>query len=703
MSRNPESTDINEGLVEGLAEGRLNSKDVEEMTKIMGGVKDKIQDAELKGILDSRRAGELRTRLERNAADKGSVEKIDGEVDVIISFVRKLKGHKEIDRETNVQNEIEEFLSKSPSEQRRYEQGLDKYLPVLDDLYGKIKKLAPERVQEFRDLTKGKIEFVQKILKDREANKKTYQDLIDANPDLFSEESKKEWMKEFEDLSSDAEQKRYIAEFQKQVDAKKSVVNTFKAFPEPVRKRFEAGFAKARRAERIVILQDMERALDEEALDILNKDPDAKHFSENERASAMKTFRSQKIEDRTKMFGLLRGMLKYNAGMSKKYEGLDAKTKLEIQEKMGFSNYYELSFDDKTKAITKGAELTELNAKLKIAYAGKLQKAVDQKYMAQPTADKFMEEFEERDSSGRMEWLALFETAELAPRMQVTRDYHHAVQEKYGDNPAKQTQLLTEFHELGMTGRYKKLEAILGENLDASLKTKMKARSLHDPSAPSAEAGPYSGDFETESNATAAAEENADETAINQALDKAVSGEMMKGRRKRFTIAKELAERETVSEQKNANTFKATEKKSRLKSGFEVTLNEKLANQTEGEMIIDREGNAQKIQKVDVRRMNKAETGEIFSLQREVTRTRGEKAKNVDNIQFVNKETGQFQNAGNAKQQVDDLKETLQDEAVSRAEQLLASGGIKITPALLKALHQKAAKTNMEVELQQTG
>jgi hypothetical protein len=282
--------------------------------------------------------------------------------------------------------------------------------------------------------------------------------------------------------------------------------------------------------------------------------------------------------------------------------------------------------------------------------------------------------------------------------MQLTQDYQNAIREKFPNSPAKQAQLLAEFYELGMTGRYRKLEAILGENLDASLKAKMKQTGSRPSAAPSAEAGHDSGTVETE-NTTA--EENLDESAINQALDKAVSGELMKNRRKRFTIAGELAERETVSEQKNANTFKATEKKGRLKSEFEKTLNEKLARHTGGEKIIDREGNAQQVQKVDVRRMNKVETGEIFTLQRQVTRTRGEKAKNVDNIQFVNKETGQFQNAGNANQQVDDLKEDLQDEAVARAEQLLVSGGVKITPALLKALHQKAANTNMEVELQE--
>ena len=290
---------------------------------------------------------------------------------------------------TAIENEISEFLAKSPDEQRKYERGLADNLKVLDELYEKVTKLAPDKVQEFKNTTRGKIEFVQKILKEREANKKTYQDLIEGNAELFSKESKDEWIKEFENLSGDAEQKRYIAEFQKQIDAKKSVMKTFKAFPEAIQKKFEAQFAKARRPERTVVLQDMERALEEEVLNVLNSDPNAKHFSEIERASAMKTFKSKKIEERTEMFGLIRGMLKYNAGMSKKYEDLEPEIKLEVQERMGFTNYYQLSFEDKTKAIETGEKMKEPNARVENLYEDKLNKAVERKYMSRPSADKF--------------------------------------------------------------------------------------------------------------------------------------------------------------------------------------------------------------------------------------------------------------------------------------------------------------------------
>jgi hypothetical protein len=120
-------------------------------------------------------------------------------------------------------------------------------------------------------------------------------------------------------------------------------------------------------------------------------------------------------------------------------------------------------------------------------------------------------------------------------------------------------------------------------------------------------------------------------------------------------------------------------------------------------VIINRDGEAQEVRKVDVKRMNKVEISDVFNLQREVTRTRGEKAKKVDHIQFVNRESGQLQHAKTAGDQVNSLESDLQDEAATRAEQLLRSKGIKLTPALLKALQQKAANTNMEVELQNAG
>lgn len=703
-ARKLDQPDFTDEQLDSLAsnDNGMDAKSLEEITKVSGGIKEKIKDAELKGLLDQKAADQLRTRLEKNSTDKQAIEKIGDEVDVIINFIRKLKSHKDVDKKTAIDAEINEFLAKSPSEQAKYEKGLAENLKVLDELYEKVTKLAPDKIEEFKNTTKGKIEFVQKILKVREANKKAYQDLIEGNAELFSKESKDEWIREFENLSGDAEQKRYIAEFQKQIDAKKSVMKTFKSFPEAIQKKFEERFAKARRPERTVVLQDMERALEEEVLNVLNNDPNAKHFSEIERASAMKTFKSKKIEERTEMFGLIRGMLKYNAEMSKKYEDLEPEIKLEVQERMGFTNYYQLSFEDKTRAIETGEKMKEPNARLEVLYGDKLKKAVQQKYMSQASADKFLEEFKDRDSAGKAEWLALFDSQELAPRKQVTDDYTRAVQEKHPDDPAKQTQLMNEFYELGLTARYRKLEGILGDNLK-------NAPSLQAKKAASTSTGPKETDTGTtgkrtaEKSASHTDEETVDDETLDHALEKATGGEVMKDRRKRFTIAKELTDRERTSEQINANTFRATQKTGRLKTGFERNLNEELAEHTGNEMILDRDGNAQEVRKVDLKRMNKAETGEIFQLQKEVTHTRGEKARKVDNIQFMSTESGQLQNAQMADKQLDTLETSLQKQAAERATQLLKSQGIKITPALLRALQTQAANTNMEVELEQTG
>lgn len=677
----------------------MDAKALEDITKVSGGIKEKIKDAELKRILDPHTADKLRTRLDQNSTNKQAIEKIGEEVDVIINFIRKLKSHKEIDKKTAIDNEIDEFLDKSPAEQAKYERGLADNLKVLDELYQKVTKLAPDRIQEFKNLTKGKIEFVQKILKEREVNKKAYQGLIEANADLFSKESQEEWIKEFEDLSSNAEQKKYLAEFQKQIEAKKGVMKAFKAFPEAIQKKFEAKFAKARRPERTIILQDMERVLEEEALDVLNNDPNAKHFSEKERASAMNTFKSKKTEEKTQMFGLLKGMLKYSAEMSKKYETLEPEIKLEVQQKMGFANYYELSFEDKTKAIKTGEELKEPNVKIENLYKDKLQKAVEQKYMSKESAAKFLQEFKDRDSSGKAEWLALFDSDQLAPRIQVTRDYQNAIREKYTDNQAKQEQLLNEFYGLGLTGRYNKLEGILGENLKDSSKVQTKKAAAAGPK----EANTVTADREVTETDSQEDEETVDDETLDQALEKATGGEVMKDRRKRLTIAKELTDRERTSEQINSNTFRATQKTGRLKTGFEQALNKGMANHTDNEMILSRAGKAQEVRKVDVKKMNRAEKGDIFKLQREVTHTRGEKARKVDHIQFVNTESGQLENAHTANDQVEALESSLQEQAADRAAQLLESQGIKITPALLKALQAQAANTNMEVELEQTG
>ena len=103
----------------------------------------------------------------------------------------------------------------------------------------------------------------------------------------------------------------------------------------------------------------------------------------------------------------------------------------------------------------------------------------------------------------------------------------------------------------------------------------------------------------------------------------------------------------------------------------------------------------------DAEKIQTAESSEIFKLQKVVTAHRGEKATKADNINMKNRTSGKIESAQTAKAKVKNLESKLQAQAAERTAKKLAAEGQELTAAERKILDQKAANTNMEVELQQ--
>jgi len=689
--------EINDYVADAVAANDLDRDSAEKVTGVSGEIKAKIKAAEMEGLLDKRTADNYIQRVDNNSKNRNFLEQLQGEVDVVINFVRKLKAHTDIDKKTVVQAEITEFLSKSPAEQRRYEKGLEEHLKALDNLYEQVKLYSPEGLAKFRTLTKEKAKFVAKIVDDREKNSKEYQGEINKEKELFSTDSEREWMNKFDEQTNRG-QAEYLQKFKQEIEAKKSVMKDFAEFPKPIRDKFEQQFAQARRKERVVLIQKMKRALEEQALDVLNQDPNAKHFSEKERDAAMKTFRAKPVKEQTDMFGFLKGMLKFNAELSAKYENLEAEIKLEVQEKMGFTNYYELGFEDKMKAVKIGEALKEPNDKMNGLYETKLQDAVSKNYMSKTTAKLFMDDFEQRDSYGKAEWLALFESQELTPRKQVTEDYQAAVQRKHPDNLAEQERLKNEFYTLGLSKRYEKLDQILKE-LGGNRETPTGTLSEETVVQPGENRAGESGRVPINHEGALGVHE------VDEVLQQSASGETMKKGRKVLTILEELKEREKLSERRNHETFAVGGKKERFAGdAFGEELNERVMDRTGEEKILGRDGEAEEVLRVDVDRANVLKDEEIHGLQNLVTHTRTqEKMRNVDNVQFVSTKNARDLNAETANEQIEKLNAKLKTQARNRgAKKLQNRLGRALTAQESALLNRRTAEMNMEVELQET-
>jgi hypothetical protein len=754
--RKLENDEIDPKLLDAVASknNELNADGAKNIQEIRKELAEEMKKARMDGILNEKDVMEFDREIQRNSADQKGIVQVAGKVKSVIaenkelldSFVKGLTSDREIDQKLDVEDHIRQFKALSTEEKKKYVTNLGNNLAWVNKLYQEVKKYAPEKADQFRVMTgKEKKAFVEE-LRERVKNTDKYQELIAANREHFSKESEHEYMTQFKELKTVAEQEQWIRDFSKEIERKGETVKKFKAFPVELQVKFPQ-FFEARRNQRNVILQNMERTMEEDHLNTLNNDPNAKHFSEKDRAEAIKWWKQASIPVRTAMLKNLPEHLKKTAALGQKYEAMSDVVKLDVQKKLDFTSFYDLNFEQKTKAVEAGQKLAENGDKLTAGYEAKLKDAVAKKYMGKATLDSFMKEFKEQADAEKTDWVNKFETHELPKRQEITEKFQKEVPKEEQDNNAQ-------FYEMGYSDRVKLLAKLLGISVEQA--------DVEKPSSESAEkdqriehmstqamtlerAGSSAADRETKKDKWGKAiqlygkildvapddeiaqanydrlvtkftqtfpnevitetddDRTMDTHLMDELLEKASGGSTMEEKRKRLTIVKNLQQFEESSELRNANTFDATQKTARFSSQFERDLNSRLAEHSGGDIMLDRDGKGREIRKVDARRINSMNASDVFKLQREVVQNRGEKSKKVDHIQMYNQADGKLMNSSQSRVQVEKLENELRSEAARRAAQVAEARGRKLNKEELKALEKRAANTNMEVDLQQTG
>ncbi|MFO0780642.1 MAG: hypothetical protein U0519_01995 [Candidatus Gracilibacteria bacterium] len=750
-----QADDITQEQLEGLAanDNNIDSGTIKDINDIRKTMETEMAKAKMDGILSEKDADELQQELTRSSADKGAVMQVANKVKNVINenkslldtFVKGLTSERDIGDKLVVDDHIRQFKALSTEEKRTYVKNLRKNLDWVNTLYQEVLKHSPEKLDQFRRMSgKEKKDYVEE-LKKRSGNIAAYRKLIENNREHFSKESEAEYMTQFKELKTVAEQERWIKDFPKEIERKAEVTNKFKAFPPEFQAKFPE-FLEARRTQRLVILQKMERALEEAHLDVLNNDPNAKHFSEKDRTEAMKWWKVSSVDIRVLMLKSLPGHLKKTAELSAKYEKMDDTVRLDVQQKMGFTSFYELDFATKTKVIEEGRKLGESGDKLTVQYEGKLRDAVAKKYMAKTTYDSFMKEFKDLPTEEKAEWVQKFETHELAKRREITERFQNEV-------PADLQAKNAGFYEQGYHDRVKILAKLLGVDENDVNAGMSEAEKSAEKTAAIEQLANQAQKLEREGNNAASRDlkqekwgealiayekllkldpadeiaasnhqrlsakfiktfpdaeipkDNTDQTLneheVDEALERTKQGGVMKEKMKRQTIAEELTDLAAKSEQYNANTFDSRMKNKHLGTEFDRELNEELLAHTGGEMVLNKDGTAETIQTVDVKNIHKLEANEIHGLKHEVVTHRGDKGQNVHNLQLNNRESGQILNARTAKEQTEKQKEKLQQELAEQAAIALKARGKKLTKKDMDDLYEAAANDSMYVKLQE--
>ncbi len=740
--------DITEEQIESLAvnDSGIDATTIEDINDIRRDIGEEMSKARMDGILNEKDANELQRELDRNSTDKQSIIQVANKVKSVIdenknlidNFVQGLTSERNIDNKLIVEDHLKRFKALSTEEKKTYVKNLRGNLDWLETLYKEVLQHSPEKVSDFRRMTgKEKKAYVEE-LKKRSENIKTYRGLIEANREHFSKESEEEYMTQFKELKTVAEQQRWIGEFSGEIKRKAEVTEKFKAYPREIQDKFPS-FFEARRNQRHIILQKMEKALEESHLDVLNNDPNAKYFSEKDRAEAMKWWRQSPTETRIIMLKSLPGHLKKTAEISKKYEAMSDGVKLDVQKKLGFNNFYQLDFEEKTKAVEEAQKLHESGEKMAVEYGARLKDAVAKKYMSQATANDFMKEFKDITVAEKHDWMEKFETHELAKRKEVTEKFRTDVPKDVQEKNAA-------FYEMGYHDRVKLIGKLLGieesemaeespestekgkmiaglsneamqseregnNAVNADLKKRKWAEAIHayekllklEPDDDIAKSNHQRlvAKFKTTFPDTTIPEEqperNLSDTETSQALEKAKQGEVMKAKIKHQTIADEITGLAAKSELYNANTVDSRKKEKHLGTEFERELNEKLIGHTGGNMVLTKEGKAQTINKVDVKQVGKLN---VYELQKEVTKNRGEKGRNLHHLQLNNRDSGELVNAKKAREKVDQQQDKLQKELAARAARSLKERGEKLNQKDIEKLNTEAANDDLRVKLQ---
>ena len=752
-TENQDFLDPSDEQIDALAQGEksdLTSHSIIAINELRSQIGKQITQAKIEGILNEKDAEQLEMELRQNSASRRAVERIGHKVGSVIeenrslidSFVKGLSSEHNISDKLDINDHVDRFKALPTEEKRRYVQNLRENLDFLESLYKVVAEHAPDKRGKFRKMGGHEKKAMAEELLKRTENMMTYQRLIHDNRKHFSRDSEEEYMTKFKELKTLEEQQRWIREFSKIVESKTELAKKFETFPPELQAKFPE-FFESRKKGKLVTLQKLEREMEEAHLSILNGDPNSRHFSEKDRREAINWWRKSDQGMRILMLKNLPDQMKKTAELGKSYESLPDSLKLELQAKQGFNNFYELSFEEKAKALEEARNLGEHMEKLAASYEGLLRDAQTNKYMARVTCDAFMKEFRQLGSSERQDWINKFETHELAKRRELTERFREEL-------PPETQQNNTRFYELGYSDRLKLFNNLLtGKPSDTLpektaeeeprpekiLRLSMDAMSLErEGDAASSE------DFKKEQwrkaiscyrdiiklNATdeIAASNLARLTAkyrnlfpqddiekkepgekldteMKEALQTVKETGHMKERIKRQNIAEELAALAQRSEQFNAGIVDSRHREKHLETEDERDINDRLLSRTKGAKVVGTDGRAKEVTKVDVGTMGKMEAYHIYRLKREAVANRGRKSHNVHYLQLASRESGQNISAETGKNITAKRKIELQRALAQEAARKIEASGQKLSETQKKALERRARKDNLKIDLQQ--
>lgn len=667
-----------------LRDGELDTASVIQINEMRQDILNQLSRAQEEGVISGRDVKKWSSILEEKGGSKQEVAEIKSQVLAVIAESKRL-----IVELPKGDEEIELFKQMSIREKREYIGNLRKAAADLNGRADKLGRLFPNAAEKLKTL-KGqeRAKYIEE-LNIRRANVLKYGALLERYSNYFSKKSRKEFMDMFKELSI-AKQADWLSQFvTTQAGLRIKLSERYFKLPVKYRERLEqqyGDFNELSRHEKEVVVKrgEEEKAFEEK----LYGNPDHKYMSSKSRKFMKLIFIRADANLRKAMLEMLDKSLKDEAELGKRYESLPPTVKNSCPD------FMEMDFEEKTKA------LDELLVK---DYEDRLLPWLEKKVIGEATVNSFVAWFKELDFKAKMvEGTDAKIKGQMVDRMALVARFEKEL-------PDEVKKANAYFYTLGYHDRMALFEKLKRAYLQGDEQAQGANEDMVSvPSDGKKKQVGNSGEQGIVNDAVSHMDEQVlNETRVMEEIRKVKEGSsVIKKRIRDKNIGEGLAELAMNSDRANQDVYDSARKRAHLANTKERDLNAQLVRFTGGKLIAGSgHEKAKKVKEIDADKLAQGvvREEELFDWKKEIVNHQGEKARNVFNVQFVDKQSGQKLSGVIGKQKITQQQQAIQEDITKEVMDRLGMAADNKNASKMAKIRSIVKKDKLKINLKEAG
>ncbi len=727
-----------EEQINALSLNKVDSRDIRKINEMKVDVQEKIMQAGdiftekdrqrwLKKLdkADDTGIKEIETIAREIDREKSEINRLTEDFGIQVGKDKQYFGIDKKNRKHEADQWIEAFRKQPLETKREWLKGLESRIGELKEMYEKAKELAPNKMDKFSTLDRREKRNFMRELESVRENTAKFEKMIRQNAGHLSEEEMKTFKESFEDMTAQ-EQEKILGQFmEKEITPRIEMTLKFNEFPADYTNRYP-NFSSLKKTDKQDALNRIEKALTEDYENQLFRNPLSKHLSLLSKLEAYQWFVQAPVKMRGQAIKMLESQMKAEEDMSVKFdkllEGTSKGSEDGKKEEMK-TDFYNSKYEKKKEMITmledkSGKSEKELkeHERMDTDYGKLLNGELDSKVISGKTMQREKERFNKLSLFEKQEAIRSFSEA-LAPRKQLKERFEKEL-------PEEVKKANGDFHSLSHKGRLERFQAlkklqekdtgtkeISNENRNLTpeekqhlLELQLKATNaelngnLHeaincyeavlaaDPGNETAKkrAGIAKGKLEEKDNG-----------GIEQTVKNELHGENSLKKRRDFTAMDKFARVAEMNDTYTERT-KATDKVRHL-SAKEAEIQKGL--QKRHDMVLDKDGRAVKIMKVDAGKFDQVNDSEKFNLTETLRKkaTDGNNSFMVNNFQMMN--DGQAISGKEGMKKVEQARQKLEDTFTDRIMAGLKEKGKETDDRKKETIKQTLKRQEMTTDL----